>query len=187
MIIWSGRNGCIMLSQSSKENIMLKTKPEKYLAGALFSLLFFGGLMCCSGIHFPFLDARGGLNQQLQDDFGVALPSSAEVVDSYWVALHDPEHVYKIQMAPADLAVLMQAWQAAATAKRWTVAPPSETSVASGMFGPVYRRPAWWNNPPLRDATLLKFDEDRVGASVSFYHIIYAKSAGVLYVAWGRT
>lgn len=158
---------------------MKKKKRSWKLPTAFFGLFFFGIIMCCSGIHFPFINAKYMLNLRLNRDFGVKLPNSALITKSYWVAARDPEHVFKIEILPADLKPFIDSIQATATAKKYTM----QAAMDMPHFGPLYGAPPWWNAPPLTDATPTEIFIHEGGGS--HYRFLYSPSTGTTYLVWG--
>jgi hypothetical protein len=146
--------------------------------------LALGFVLCCSGIQFPFFNAKGSLNRHLNGDFGVILPNSAVVKESYWVAARDPEHVFKVEMAPADIGPFFASVQAAAKIKQF----PADSEPPFDKGGPAYKTPPWWNNPPLADAAYLQInikETPRDISDISAYSFLYSAATGTMYVVWG--
>jgi hypothetical protein len=159
---------------------MMKTKVEKVIAMGGGALLILGFLMCCSGLQFPFLYAKGSLNGHLDRDFGMKLPPSAVVEQSYWVGARDPEQVFKVQIASTEIGPFFQRLRA--TPKGMTC---EEVDTTIGRFGPLYRTPAWWNNPPLADPMAIEFNLPNRSNTETHYRFLYSPTSGTMYVVWG--
>jgi hypothetical protein len=162
---------------------MLKTRVGKVTTLAVGCLLAVCLLYLFSEIHFPFMNAKASLNGHLNQDFGKALPSSAMVEESYWVGYRRSEAVFKIQMAAAEAVAFVEELSGIAKSKdRWKTA-----AMDLRASHPIYRPPAWWNNPPLPDAQavdIVIFDD--TGARCH-YLLLYSASTGKLYLVWGGT
>ena len=141
--------------------------------------------MCCSGIQFPFIGPRSALNRHFRKDFGVELPPSAVVEEAYWTGALDPEQAFKVRMAAGDLSAFVAGLGAAARAK----AIEEDISPFPGRAKPAYRKPAWWNAPPLAGPVAVVYRITSRGhtSSDTDYLLLYEPVGDVLYVVWGRS
>jgi hypothetical protein len=155
---------------------MMKTKVEKVVAIGGGLVFLAGFLFCCSGIQFPFLSPKSSLNRHLNQDFHIVLPPSAVVEESFWVGSRDPEHVFKVQIALAEIIPFVENLRAAGN---WE----DETNLS--RFGPLYRTPLWWNNPPLPDAQGMERILYTGKIADAHYRLLYSPSTGTTYWIWG--
>jgi hypothetical protein len=148
----------------------MKKRSTKIVTLTLVGLLLFGFIMCCSGLHLPFIAPRSTLAKHFKNDFGVGLPASAVVDNAYRVAVLDSEEVFGIHMRPADIRPFLHAIRASASG------PKADVS----EMKPLYGIPTWWNNPPIADAETYVARMNDTGGST--YRFICSRSTGRLYI-----
>jgi hypothetical protein len=132
-------------------------------------------------IEYPFLNPRASLNGHLKKDFGLMLPTSAVIEQSYWVGSHDPENVFKIELEAKDIGPFIDAIRAAALKMKYRTEDVSENN----RFWPLYGKPIWWNNPPLADGVKLEMTIPVTDVIMGNYRFLYSPSTGMLYLVWG--
>jgi hypothetical protein len=162
---------------------MKSPKSTTVFMTVVASLLIVGIITSCSGLQFPFWNAKASLDDRLATDFGVTLPASSVVTHSYWVGARDPEHVYEIQVTPTEIAPFIASLQTAAKAKKYEV--PMQFPVS--QVRPLYQTPTWWNNPPMADATSWEILVTPAPGSdpLSNYTFLYSPTSGRIYAVWG--
>ena len=97
----------------------------------------------------------------------------------------DPEQAFKVRMAAGDLSAFVAGLGAAARAK----AIEEDISPFPGRAKPAYRKPAWWNAPPLAGPVAVVYRITSRGhtSSDTDYLLLYEPVGDVLYVVWGRS
>jgi hypothetical protein len=129
----------------------------------------------CSGLHFPFWNARGHLNSRLSDEMQLSLPPSAKVTHAVRVATNDPAEYYAIEMDVADVAPFMAHVRSAL---------PQAREVDPATAWTMGRIPDWWKPSALRQVQRLDgFHRDEQGGYIWYF----SKSEPTIYFFWCRT
>jgi len=160
-----------------------KRKRNWLLPLVLLSLAGVGFLFCCSGLHFPFWNARERLEGRLQWDTGVGLPSGAKVVEAVWQAYRDPGEFYAVEMPVNQVAGFVDRVR-----KSGREVEDRDPTSNGGMM----RTPDWWNTKALpsvqaigvsayRDAS--EFGRQAIGGMTIFY----STTSSRVYIFWYRT